>query len=553
MRGLECNTLVEAFAAFAPGDRDRPFLTFWQPASAPAERVLTFGDFLTLSARFAARFSAGGAKSGDRVVLVMPPGPDVMAAFAGAMFLGAVPAILAYPNFKIDPAKYAHGLHGVIANLSARLVVLQQDFPADLRSSVESAAAGASIVSSALGDESPLDVNRLPPPAPSSLAFIQHSAGTTGLQKGVALSHRAVLTQLRHLYDALRCQPDDRLISWLPLYHDMGLIACFMLPLAAHLPIVMQSPVDWVLAPVSMLELASRHRCTLGWLPNFAFQHLARRTPADVRAQLDLSSLRALVNCSEPVRAESVDEFQQAFGTCGFRGEAAQASYAMAENTFAVTQTAIGVAPSRLTIDRDGRRRTVVSSGQCLPGNQIRVVDEQEKDLGDLEAGELFVRSDSMLDGYFNRPDLTSRALVDGWYRTSDLGFTAGGEVYVLGRKDDTIIIAGRNIWPADVEEIAGRHAAVRDGRVVAFGVLNESLGTQDLVVVAEAAVATDSDDAFRIENEIRALITRELDLSPRLVQIAPQQWIVKSSAGKPARSATRDKFLAEFSGRETP
>ena len=158
-----------------------------------------------------------------------------------------------------------------------------------------------------------------------------------------------------------------------------------------------------------------------------------------------------------------------------------------------------------------------------------------------------------MLDGYFNRPDLTSRALADGWYRTSDLGFTAAGEVYVLGRKDDTIIIAGRNIWPADVEEIAARHDAVRDGRVVAFGLLNESLGTQDLVVVAEAAVAPASDEAFRIENEIRALIARELDLSPRVVQLAPQHWIVKSSAGKPARSATRDKFLAEFSSRETP
>src|SRR6185295_9973677 len=124
MRGLECNTLVEAFAAFAPGHRDRPFLTFWQPASSPAERILTFGDFLDLSARFAGRFASEGVRAGERVILVMPPGPDVMAAFAGAMFLGAVPAILAYPNFKIDPAKYAHGLQGVIANLSARMVVL---------------------------------------------------------------------------------------------------------------------------------------------------------------------------------------------------------------------------------------------------------------------------------------------------------------------------------------------------------------------------------------------------------------------------------------------
>jgi len=320
-----------------------------------------------------------------------------------------------------------------------------------------------------------------------------------------------------------------------------------MLPLAAHLPIVMQSPVDWVMAPASMLELASTHRCTLGWLPNFAFQHLARRTPGDVKARLDLSSIRALVNCSEPVRAESVDEFQRAFAASGLRAGAVQASYAMAENTFAVTQTDAGVAPARLAIDRDSRPRIVMSSGRCLPGNQVRVVDDHGTNLGDREIGELMVRSDSMLDGYFNRPDLTSRAIVDGWYKTSDLGFTAGGEVYVLGRKDDTIIIAGRNIWPADVEEIAARHDSVRDGRAVAFGVLNESLGTQDLVVVVEAAAAVGSDDAFEIEHEIRAVIAREMDLSPKVVQIAPPQWIVKSSAGKPARSATRDKFLAEF------
>lgn len=544
MRGLECNTLVEAFASC---DLDRPFLTFWQPAATPAERTLSFGDFLHLAARFAGRFSAGGVTPGDRVILVMPPGPDVMAAFAGAMWLGAVPTILAYPNFKIDPAKYAHGLHGVIANLGARLVVLHEDFPAGLRSRVAAAAGGASIVTSALGDEPRVDIDRVPRPDPGSVAFIQHSAGTTGLQKGVALSHRAVLTQLRHLYAALHCGPGDRLISWLPLYHDMGLIACFMLPLAAHLPVVMQSPVDWVMTPSSMLELASRHRCTLGWLPNFAFQHLARRTPADVKARLDLSSMRALVNCSEPVRAGSVDEFERAFSACGLRAGAIQASYAMAENTFAVTQTAIGAAPPRLTIERDGRPRTLVSSGPCLPGNQVRVVDDQGKDLPDLEVGELFVRSDSMLDGYFNRPDLTSAAIVDGWYRTSDLGFTASGDVYVLGRKDDTIIIAGRNIWPADVEEIAARHDAVRDGRVVAFGMLNESLGTDDLVVVCEASMAPDSSDAFRIENEIRALIAGELDLSPRQVRLTPPQWIVKSSAGKPARSATREKFVAQF------
>jgi acyl-CoA synthetase (AMP-forming)/AMP-acid ligase II len=540
MSDLRHRTLVEAFRS---GDPGRRFLTFWRPAADPNEETYTFGGFLELAARFAGRFAQDGAGKGDRVILVMPPGPEVMAAFAGAMFLNAVPTILAYPNFKIDPGKYAHGLRGVIENLSAHLVVLHKDFPGDLRAKVAAAAGGARIVSSALSDAPPMDISRLPPPDPSDIAFIQHSAGTTGLQKGVALSHRAVITQLQHLANALRCDANDRLISWLPLYHDMGLIACFVLPLAAHLPIVMQSPVDWVLAPASMLELASTHRCTLGWLPNFAFQFLARRTPADVKQRLQLGSLRALVNCSEPVRAESLDEFQDAFAACGLRPATLQACYAMAENTFAVTHTTVGAPPAR--VEHGGRR--VVSSGRCLPGNRLRIVNDAGSDAGDLEVGELFVQSDSMLDGYFHRPDLTAEALVDGWYRTSDLGFTQAGEVYVLGRKDDTIIIAGRNIWPADVEEIAGRHEAVRDGRVVAFGVLNDALGTQDLIVVAEAAAEPKSDEARQIENDIRALITGELDLAPRMVRIAPAHWIIKNSAGKPARSATRTKFLSEF------
>jgi len=542
MSEIRHRTLVEAFRSADPA---RPFLTFWRPSADPNEETFTFGGFLELAARFAGRFAQGGTTRGDRVILVMPPGPEVMAAFAGAMLIGAIPAILAYPNFKIDPEKYAHGLRGVVENLKARLVVLHEEFPDGLRAKVTAAAGGARIVSSALAGAPPMDVSLLPLPDPSDIAFIQHSAGTTGLQKGVALSHRAVMAQLQHLVAALRCNADDRLISWLPLYHDMGLISCFVLPLAAHLPIVMQSPVDWVLAPASMLELASAHRCTLGWLPNFAFQFLARRTPAEVKTRLQLDSLRALVNCSEPVRAESMDEFQDAFSPCGLRPGVLQASYAMAENTFAVTHTTPGVPPPR--VEHAGRR--MVSSGRVLPGNRIRVVDAAGRDAGDLDAGELFVQSDSMLDGYFNRPDLTATALVDGWYRTSDLGFTLDGEVYVLGRKDDTIIVAGRNIWPADVEDIAGRHAAVRDGRVVAFGVLNTALGTQDVVVVAEAAAELAPDEARRVENEIRALVTREMDLAPRVVRIAPAQWIIKSSAGKPARAATREKFLSEFAG----
>src|SRR5207302_7629022 len=186
--------------------------------------------------------------------------------------------------------------------------------------------------------------------APDGLAFIQHSAGTTGLQKGVALTHGAVLRQIEHLAHALRIDPvRDRIYSWLPLYHDMGLIACFMLPMICHVPVVMQSPIDWVMQPESMLQIIAENKCTLAWMPNFAFQFVPRRTPQKRWTDYDLSSLRLLINCSEPVRASSVREFQTAFN---IRSGVLQCSYAMAENVFAVTQSDIDSAtPNSIWID----------------------------------------------------------------------------------------------------------------------------------------------------------------------------------------------------------
>src|SRR5439155_15030396 len=172
-------------------------------------------------------------------------------------------------------------------------------------------------------------------------------------QKGVALTHAAVLRQLGHLAPTLRLQAEDRIYSWLPLYHYMGLIACFMLPMVCHLSLVMQSPTDWVMQPVTMLELISEYRCSLAWLPNFTFQFLARRVPREDRSGFDLSCLRAVINCSEPVRCTSMDEFLSAFADCGLQPNVLQSSYAMAETVFAVTQSGTNgqTGPERIWVD----------------------------------------------------------------------------------------------------------------------------------------------------------------------------------------------------------
>jgi fatty-acyl-CoA synthase len=550
-------TLVEALLA-AP--RQRPFITMWHDEDNV--RTVTFEEFIQVAKQQAAHFQGYGLRSGDRVILIMPQGIPLMAAFVGALLLGAVPAILAYPNFKADPVKYSSGLTGVSRNLKASLVVLDDEFPPALLGSL-SMVAEAQLVRSVIPGSS--IQARLPdiPLALEDLAFIQHSAGTTGLQKGVALSHAAVLAQLNQLATVLRINAQDRIYSWLPLYHDMGLIACFMLPLVYHVPIVMQSPMDWIMKPGTMLQLISEYRCTLAWVPNFALQFLARRVHPEDRASYDLASLRALINCSEPVRAKSMDEFQATYVSCGLRSDALQSSYAMAENVFAVTQSGASGRPVPHRLWVDGKRLAdehlavpvaetadggvcLVSSGQCLPGNQVRIISADGRDLPDGIVGEILIYSDSLFGGYYNRPDLTAKALQGGWYWSGDLGFRLDGELYVIGRKNDLIIVSGKNIYPQDIEEIVCNHPAIHDGRSVAIGLFTPDLGTEDIIVVAEVEKEEQLRDGFVIERSLQDAIVAELGVAVRAIYLKPPRWIVKSTAGKPARSTTREKLLAE-------
>lgn len=489
-------------------------------------------------------------------MLILPQGITAMAAFAGAMTLGAVPAFLAYPNFKVEPSKYRSGLMGVTANLSAKAVLIDKDFPDEMMECV-SLASGAKLLH-AVTEADDDGLEPVPQINSGSLAFIQHSAGTTGLQKGVALTHAAVLRQLSHLASALKIDRADCVYSWLPLYHDMGLIAAFMLPMVCHIPVVMQSPVDWVMQPGSMLHVVSEYECTLAWMPNFAFQFVPRRTPKSRRADYDLSSLRLLINCSEPVRASSMSEFQRAFS---IRSGVLQSSYAMAENVFAVTQSDIGTGP--VTIWADGQQFrsahkiiavpeetpnavSFTSSGRLLANQQVKVLSESGELVGDGEVGEIAIQSDCLFEGYYNRPDLTQQVIVDGWYRSGDLGFMLDGEVYVVGRKKDLLIIGGENIYPQDIEEIVSAHPAIHDGRVIAMGVYNANVGTEDVVVVAEVDSEAMSPDSAKLEQEIRSRIVAGLGIAMRTILLKPPKWIVKSTAGKAARSATREKLLRE-------
>jgi len=551
--------LIEALEA-APGDR--PFVTAW--VNEDGQETVTFAEF-----RRRARLQAGvlrrqSVNSGDRVIIIMPQGILAMTVFVGAMMLGAVPAFIAYPNDKIEPAKYRFGVAGLTANLNAKVVVIDEEFPDEMLGYVSLGEDTRLIRAGDGGSTGGEEELRNAADQGDGLAFIQHSAGTTGLQKGVALTHASVLRQLEHLAQALKIDTaTDRIYSWLPLYHDMGLIACFMLPMAYHVPLVMQSPLDWVMHPETMLQVISEHKCTLAWLPNFAFQFVPRRTRPNRRAQYDLSSVRVLINCSEPVRMSSMQEFQNAFTGTGLKAGALQTSYAMAENVFAVTQSDIDqpTGPSRIWADgkqfRNSHRVVRVeegsagsisftSSGRLLPNHEIRIVSDSGAPLGESQAGEILIKSDCLFGGYYNRTDLTAKAIVDGWYYTGDLGFCAGGELYVVGRKKDIIIVGGENIYPQDIEEIAASHRAVHDGRVIAMGVYNPDLGTEEIIIVAEVESEDVLANTVEVEREIRGQVTAGLGVTIGTVFLKPPKWIVKSTAGKPARSATLEKLQKE-------
>src|SRR5208282_1846001 len=296
---IRYRNLIEALEA-APGER--PFVTAW--VDEDEQETVTFAEFRRCAGLQAGVLRANGVTGGDRVIIIMPQGILAMTVFVGAMMLGAVPAFIAYPNDKVEPSKYRFGVAGVTANLNAKAVVIDEEFPDEMLGHV-SLSEDTRLLRVGNGSGREEEISPLPSQR-DGVAFIQHSAGTTGLQKGVALTHTAVLRQLAHLSQALRIDSaTDRIYSWLPLYHDMGLIACFMLPMACHIPLVMQSPLDWVMHPETMLQVISEHKCTLAWLPNFAFQFVPRRTRPNRRAQYDLSSVRALINCSEPVRTSS--------------------------------------------------------------------------------------------------------------------------------------------------------------------------------------------------------------------------------------------------------
>jgi acyl-CoA synthetase (AMP-forming)/AMP-acid ligase II len=510
--------------------------------------TLTHRDLVRGAAGFAAVLAAEGIRPGEVVVIIQHHGEALVYAFWGAILHGAVPAILPPLTEKLLPERYRHDLSALIGITQPAAVITYADFAGEVQAAID--------VSSATRKPKCIAVDAVTPTEPDfaalggmrrskdDIVLLQHSSGSTGLQKGVALSHHAVFNQLNAYGPAIGLNAGDVIVSWLPLYHDMGLIASFLLPVLKRVPLVLMSPFDWVRAPGKLMQAVSKYRGTLTWLPNFAYNFCATRVRDRDLEGVDLSSLRAVINCSEPVYDSSQRAFATKFARYGLRETELATCYAMAENTFAVTQSAIGQ-PVRLNVGGGIGNAGQVSSGRPLSNVHIRVLDESRDDVADGANGEIALKSDCMLNEYYHRPDATAQAFHDGWYLTGDLGYMLDGELFVTGRKKDLIIVGGKNVYPQDLEQLAGEVDGVHAGRVAAFGVFNESAGTEDVVIVAEAE---SEDEAAReqVAESVRQHITRNSDVAVRQVVLVDARWLVKTSSGKVARSANKAKFLEE-------
>jgi acyl-CoA synthetase (AMP-forming)/AMP-acid ligase II len=516
-------------------------------------RELTFAQLRDAVRGQAAVLLDAGARPGDRLAILMPHTERLVTNFLGAIWAGLVPSIIAWPTAKMDPEKYGRNVNAVLRALRAHWLATDAKTMAQL--------------ADALGDTRFIDGNHTgdataAPPANIRMegtAFIQFSGGTTGTQKSVPISFEHLRRQLDSYARVLGLSDNDRVLSWLPLYHDMGLIACLMMPFVFRLQTTMFAPMEWVMDPRPFMRAIGETHSTLCWLPNFAFSFLAQRGALPA-GELDLSSMRAFVNCSEPVRAESFDAFAAAFAPHGLRPEALHTSYAMAEATFAVTQTTetdpprrLRVSPSsysagRLTPSKDGR--TLASCGRPVPGVEVRVVDDGGVERAEGEIGEIWLRGDFVMDDYLDgasSPNGARSAFSDGWYRTGDLGAFVDGHLYVTARKKDVIIVGGINVYPEDVEAAVGQLRRVHAGRVVALGIESAEVGTERLVVVAEADTERDLEHAAEVETDVRKTVLAVAGTAAYRVVVVPPKWIVKSTAGKISRPETRAKLLARW------
>jgi 1-acyl-sn-glycerol-3-phosphate acyltransferase len=402
---------------------------------------------------------------------------------------------------------------------------------------------------------------RLPTVAGGDVAFLQYTSGSTGEPKGVVLSHDNLLANLRSVGRVLHLRGDDVVVSWLPLYHDMGLIGAWMGSLYFGVPLVLMSPLTFLARPLTWLRAIAAHRGTISAAPNFAYALCVKKVPEEELAALDLSSWRIALNGAEPVSADVVESFAARFARCGFRRETMMPVYGLAESSLALAFTPPGRGPridavARQPLQRDDRAvpaaadepqpLRLVSSGYPIPDHEVRIVDERGRELPERRQGRLQFRGPSATSGYFRNPEATAALFQGGpaerWLESGDLAYVADGEVFITGRSKDLVIRAGRNLHPQELEEAVGSLPGVRKGCVAVFAATASGEGTERLVVLAETRPLEPA-TAADLRQRVAELAIDLVGTAPDEVVLVPPGTVPKTSSGKIRRATARELY----------
>jgi fatty-acyl-CoA synthase len=557
-------TLLGRLARHADQTPDKPCFVHCQSGRYV---VLTFSDVQAIAERIAgALVGAQTTEPGSDVVLLfLKHHPLQLPAYLGTMMAGLVPSFMAFPSPKQDPAHYWASHADLVTRIRPALIITYPEIAGELEALCANLATRVMVIDDlATGDAPPVTAA----PRPADTALLQHSSGTTGLKKGVVLTFGQIEAQAAAYAPTIDLRGDSTVVSWLPYYHDMGLFTAFLIPLTMGATIVSMDAFEWVTRPASLFEVIERFQGTHCWLPNFAFQHLVNTVPVsgpDVPSYR-LAGIRAFVSCSEPVKPASLTNFARAFAPFGVRPEQLTACYAMAETGFAVSQSnparhdpirwyaAEGLTTQgravAVTADHPGAR-ALASNGVPIPGVEVRILPgradapSQESALRGAVIGEIAVRGSVVFAGYYRDTATTEKAFADGWYRTGDIGFFDEGELFISGRIKDVIIVHGRNYFAHDIEEIVSGVAGVVPGRAVAVGLMNDAVGSEDVVVLAETRLDSE-DDQRGLKRAIKRLIFDRLELTVRSVHLVRPGWLTKTSSGKISRSENLARYRVE-------
>jgi 1-acyl-sn-glycerol-3-phosphate acyltransferase len=573
-------TLLDVLRYRAVHDAERAHLLITEDTDGEERSVtLTFGELYAAGQRCAAELARRGVPAGGRVALMLPTSRAFFVSYAGILLAGAIPVPI-YPPFRADRIEeYAARQAAILNNAEVCLLLTFRRAEAVahlLKPRVRSLASVADA-------EKLIDAaDKAPPPAPgalpahltgsrarrsSDIALLQYTSGSTGDPKGVVLTHANLLANMRAIGEAVQMGPGDVGVSWLPLYHDMGLIGAWLTLLHYGMPLAVMSPLAFLTRPERWLWAFHKHRGTIAAAPNFAYELCVRKIADKDIEGLDLSSWRVAMNGAEPVNPETMERFTARFARYGFSHEAHLPVYGLAESSLAVTVPPTNRAPLVDRIEREtftahgqavpanlegGNAISFVSSGMALPQHELRIVDGDGNEVPDRNEGFLWFRGPSATIGYYHNARATEKLLPLGpstcasefaWVDSGDRAYRAGGEIYVTGRVKDIIIKGGRNLYPHEVEELAARAEGIRKGCIVAFGIRDEASGTEKLVVAAEVR-EHDAGRRAAIAAAVTQHVAQGLGLPPDRVELLPLGSIPKTSSGKLRREETKQLFL---------